>query len=114
MAIVDSILLVNAAANSHKFFCSDYFRSCGKEPIEECGVEVQVPVLAAVRNHDESVVSIARLQQVESTTPLVAMPKRTIVSISFARRSMSRSVPTNALTRCLVKMMSAGSGPSPG
>src|SRR5260370_32464696 len=49
-------------------------------------------------------------RRVESTTPLVAMPKRTSVAMSLVRRIMARLVPAEALTRCLVMINSASFG----
>jgi len=51
---------------------------------------------------------------VESTTPLVAIPASTRVSIPPARNSMSRSEPEKPLTLCLIAIDSPGKGATAG
>jgi len=73
-------------------------------------METGVEVGAAIFDNREAEMASAASTNVERTTPLVAMPSRTSVSISLARRIMARSVPAHALTRCFGTTISLSSG----
>lgn len=77
-------------------------------------MKFRVQIRAALGGDHEAVIGVECLNNVESTTPLAPMANRTRVGICFARRTISKSVPAKALTRCFVTTVSSGSVPCAG
>ena len=73
-------------------------------------METGVEISATIFYNREAKIAIGGFDQRQRTTPLVAIPNSTSVSISLAPRIMARSVPANALTRCLVTTISPSLG----